>query len=108
MVESFLERHRGTIALAIVLVDARHEPSELDRTMLTWLVDRDIPRLVVGVKADKRPGTTGRKPTGPEAGVETADDGVAPFLVSAVTGYGMKQLWHHVDGALAAYRESNR
>jgi GTP-binding protein len=109
MVESFLERHRGTIALAIVLVDARHEPSELDRTMLTWLVDRDIPRIVVGVKADKLSGNDRSKADRAlRRALETADDGVAPFLVSAVTGYGMKQLWHHVDAALAAYRESNR
>ena len=109
MVESFLERRRTTIALAIVLVDARHEPSDLDRTMLTWLVDRDIPRIVVGVKADKLSGNDRSKADRALGrALETADDGVAPFLVSVVTGLGMKQLWHHVDAALAAYRKRNR
>src|SRR5262245_66136744 len=36
MVEGFLERRREDIALAIVLVDERHEPSDLQVTMLAW------------------------------------------------------------------------
>jgi GTP-binding protein len=108
MVEGFLERRRDAIALAIVLVDARHEPSALDRVMLDWLVDRDIPRIVVGVKADK---LSGNERTQAERALRlalaTAPDGVAPFLVSAKDGLGMKELWRHVDGALASYRVSH-
>jgi len=108
MVEGFLERRREAIALAIVLVDARHEPSGLDRTMLTWLVDRDIPRIVVGVKADKLSGNDRSKSDRAlRKAFETAEDGVAPFLVSAVTGFGLKELWRHVDEALAAHRDRN-
>jgi len=108
MVEGFLERRREAIALAIVLVDARHEPSDLDKTMLTWLLDRDIPRIVVGVKADKLSGND-RSKAGRSLGriFETGKDGVAPFLASAVTGLGMKELWRHVDEALHAYRDRN-
>jgi GTP-binding protein len=106
MVEGFLERRREAIALAIVLVDARHEPSDLDRTMLAWLVDRDIPRIVAGVKADKLSGNERSKAAGAlRRAFPTAEDGVAPFLVSAVTGLGMKELWRHVDEALGAHRD---
>src|SRR5262249_5848623 len=38
MVGGFLEGGRRAIATAIVLIDARHEPSELDALMLRWLV----------------------------------------------------------------------
>jgi GTP-binding protein len=107
MVEGFLERRREAIALAIVLLDSRHEPSELDRTMLLWLVDRDIPRIVVGVKADKLSGNDRSKADRElRRAFPTAEDGVAPFLVSAVTGLGIKELWRHVDEALAAHRDS--
>jgi GTP-binding protein len=107
MVEGFLGRRRDSIALAIVLVDARHEPSELDRVMLTWLVDRDIPRIVVGVKADKLSGNErSRADRMLRSALETAPDGVAPFLVSAKDGLGIKELWRHVDAALAAHRMS--
>jgi len=106
MVEGFLERRREAIALSIVLVDARHEPSELDRTMITWLVDRDIPRLVVGVKADKLSGNDRSKSERAlKKAFETGEGGVAPFLTSAVTGYGIGELWRHLDEALRAHRD---
>jgi GTP-binding protein len=108
MVEGFLERRREAIALAIVLVDARHEPSDLDRTMLAWLVDRDIPRIVVGVKADKLSGNDRSKSERAlRLAFATAEGGVAPFLTSAVTGYGIGELWRHVDEALRAHRDHN-
>ena len=106
MVEGFLTRRAEAIALAIVLLDSRHEPSELDRTMLTWLVDRDIPLIVAGVKADKLSGNDRTKADGAmRRAFPTAQDGVQPFLVSALTGLGIKELWRHVDAALASHGE---
>jgi GTP-binding protein len=106
MIEGFLERRREAIALAIVLVDSRHDASELDRTMLRWLVDRDIPRLVVGVKADKLSGNDRAKSERAlRDAFDTAEDGVPPFLISAVTGHGIAELWRHVDQALRAHRD---
>lgn len=102
MVEGFLERRREAIALAIVLVDARHPVGDLDRTMLGWLLDREIPALVVGVKADKLSGN-GRAKAERElrAALPTEAGGVPPFLVSAHTGSGIAALWKHLDAALA-------
>jgi GTP-binding protein len=106
MVEGFLTRRCEAIALAVVLVDSRHPASELDHTMLTWLIDRDIPCIVTGVKADKLSGNDRTKAESAlKRAFPTAEGGVAPFLVSAVNGLGMKHLWHHVDAALSAYRE---
>ena len=74
--------------------------------MLTWLVDRDIPRIVVGVKSDKLSGNDRSKADRVlRRAFPTAEDGVSPFLVSAVTGLGLKELWRHVDEALAAHRD---
>jgi GTP-binding protein len=106
MVEGFLTRRRDAIALAVVLVDARHPPSDLDHTMLTWLIDRDTPCIVTGVKADKLSGNDRVKAEAALArAFPTAEGGVAPFLVSAVNGLGVKFLWHQIDAALAAHRE---
>jgi GTP-binding protein len=105
MIEGFLGRRREDIALAVVLVDLRHAPSELDGTMLQWLVEQDIPRIVVGVKADK---LSGNERPGAEralrAAFPTAPGGTPPFVVSAVSGLGIKELWREVDAALAAHR----
>lgn len=109
MVESFLTRRRDAVAAAVVLVDARHEPSELDGVMLQWLIDRDIPMVVVGVKSDK---LSGNEKTKAERTLRqafpTADGAVPPLLVSAVTGDGMNRLWKQLDEALAAHRERDR
>jgi GTP-binding protein len=52
MIEGYLDdnpRLRGVVAL----VDGRHPPTELDRSMVGWLADREIPTLVVLTKADR-------------------------------------------------------
>ena len=61
MVEGYLERHRERIAIGILLVDARHEPTEMDLLMKTWLADRDVPHLVVATKSDKLSGNGRQK-----------------------------------------------
>jgi GTP-binding protein len=109
MVEGFLERRREAIAAAIVLVDARHGPTELDRQMLGWLVERDLPVVVVGVKADKL-GSAARLAAGRDlvAALPVEEGGVEPFLVSSETGLGIAALWKQIDAALAAHRKDER
>lgn len=105
MVEGFLSRRREAIAAAVVLVDARHAVSDLDRTMLDWLVDREIPAVVVGVKADKLSGNDRAKAERSLAAELPAEPGsVPPFLVSSETALGIPALWKHIDAALAEHR----
>jgi GTP-binding protein len=103
MVEGFLDREGRRVALAILVVDARREPMDSDRQMRDWLEARDIPWVVAAVKADKlsareraravrdlerefgAPGGTGR-----------------PVMVSAGDAGGIRELWRHLDAALAA------
>jgi GTP-binding protein len=109
MVEGFLTRRRDAIATSVVLVDARRGVGDLDRTMLGWLVDREIPVIVVGVKADKL-GGNGRPAAQRElrAQLPVEEGGVAPFLVSAVSGLGIAELWKQIDAALAAHSKDER
>ena len=100
MVEGALERHRSRIALALLVVDARIRPTELDRTMRDWLRAADVPYLVVATKADKLSGNE-RTKAGERVrevlGDEEADRAV---LVSAETGLGIATVWGHLDRAL--------
>jgi GTP-binding protein len=108
MVEGFLERRKQAIAIAIVLVDARHRPSELDRTMLAWLGEREIPLVVAGVKADKLSANARAVALGElRRALPTEEGGTPPFLVSSRTGLGLGEVWRHVDAALAAHRGRN-
>ncbi len=54
LVEEYL-RTRRELALAVQLVDARHEPSPLDLMMVGWLDYYRIPFTAVLTKADKLP-----------------------------------------------------
>jgi GTP-binding protein len=54
LIEQYL-KGRKELSLVIQLIDARHEPSELDLMMVGWLDYYNIPFLVALTKADKLP-----------------------------------------------------
>jgi GTP-binding protein len=106
MIEGYLERHADRIAVAVVVADARHEPTDLDRLMRDWLHDRGIRHLVAATKADKLSGNA-RSRAQAELGRGFPDSPLspAPLLVSAETGRGIRELWKVLDAALDAARE---
>jgi len=52
LIEGYLEK-RESLAGAVLILDSRHEPNELDRIMHDWLVRRKVSFLAVATKADK-------------------------------------------------------
>jgi len=54
MVEGYL-RNREALALLVLLLDVRREPSAEDRMLASWLAARELPVLVVLTKSDKVP-----------------------------------------------------
>jgi len=52
MIENYLF-NRSNLEGIILLVDARHKPTEDDLMMYNWLLDMNIPTLVVATKIDK-------------------------------------------------------
>lgn len=98
MVEGMLERRRERIVSGVLLVDARHPPTDLDRTMRDWLEDRGLAYVVAVTKADKLSGN-GR--TGALQAARKALGG-EPILASAVTGLGVREIWARLDAALRA------
>jgi GTP-binding protein len=101
MIEGFLERRKARIALAVMIVDARHEPTELDMTMRQWLEESGIRYLAVATKSDKLSGN-GRARALRALKERFGDRGLAvqPVLVSAKTGLGIREVWRHLDEAL--------
>jgi GTP-binding protein len=100
MVEGFLERRRERIALALLIVDARHKPSELDRTMQAWLDAGEVPYVVAATKSDKLSGNGRAKALKALGEGLEMPQGVAPILTSAKTGRGIREIWRHLDQAL--------
>lgn len=101
MIEGYLERRARRIALALLVLDARHRPSDLDHTMRGWLDARRVDYLVVATKADKL-SASGRERSramlAREIGGSPLDE---PILFSAATGLGLKRVWGWLDRALA-------
>jgi len=100
MVEAYLDRP-GQPVLAVQLVDARHEPTDLDLQLAGWLRDRGVPHRVVLTKFDKL--TAGEKARHPSRAARLLGlpTGNLPIPVSAVTGEGMPALWRVIDESCA-------
>lgn len=104
LIETYLAGRQALRAL-LLLIDARHGPSELDLAMVRRL--RQEPRrplLLVLAKADKLSrGQLGRQIAQLEAGGDLADLDYVPF--SAVSGEGRDDLWEWILDAAFDDRE---
>jgi len=90
-------RTREELCLAVMLLDARRKPSELDEDMLALLDEAEVPTLVVATKIDKL--KRGQRRSSLETIAKTLDLSedalILPF--SAVTDEGRKPLWEIIE-----------
>jgi len=105
MVEGFLRRRRERIALALLVLDARHEPTRLDGAMRDWLDAMAIPYLVAATKTDKLSGN-GRSQAKRRLQEFGGPHRRATVLVSATSGAGVREVWRHLDEALDVPRSA--
>lgn len=101
MIEGALVRRADRVALALLLVDARREPADLDRVMRDWLEAGGHPWLVVATKADKLSGNgraKSRRTIDRElGGVHRVGETV---MTSVETGMGIRDVWKRLDEAI--------
>lgn len=98
MIEGYLEnnpRLRGVVSL----VDGRHPPTDLDRQMVGWLAEREIPTLVVLTKAD-RVSRNARAKRAREAVDSLGLDPDQVVWFSSRTGEGRNEVFAAVSGLL--------
>jgi len=108
LVEAYLAGP-GRPDLALQLLDARHEPTELDRELLEWLESRGVRHETVLTKFDKLSGNEKPRTLTRAARWIGLPPGRQPLAVSAVTGDGIPALWRVIDEVCAgrpASRES--
>lgn len=91
LIEGYFNQKRN-VALVILLVDIRHEPSKLDVQMVDYLVEMEYPFIVVLTKADKL--SARQKETRLKAfrGELPYGDEIHMLAVSSQTGEGIEQL----------------
>ena len=100
-------RGRATLALFVVLVDARRGVEDEERQLYQWLGSENVPAQIVFTKVDKLSASergllrerTRQMFGGPRGRA-------APLLVSAETGEGVPELWAAILSAAAAVAPS--
>ncbi len=101
-VEPYL-RERLQLAGVVVLVDARHGATDLDRMMFDWLADTERNWVVVMTKTDKISGNTLSRN---RAAIRSDVPEPVPVLeASALTGRGVDRVRAWVDESLDTYRK---
>lgn len=99
LIEKYLVESKS-LRVVFVLVDCRHEPTELDHLMLEFLKSYQIPFIVVATKVDKIA----------KSKVSQACNVIAKqlalrkemiFPYSAQTSFGKEQLLEYLEGVLA-------
>jgi GTP-binding protein len=99
MIEDYL-RERDVLRAVVLIVDARHPPSESDRDALAFLGDGGRRVIVAATKTDKLPRTrVGAALRAVEADLGLARGEVVPF--SAVEGTGADALWARIAAVTA-------
>ncbi len=97
MAESYLGE-RQELVLSIQLIDARHEPTQLDRQLHEWLLFHGKNHLIVATKADKLSSIKLNKSL---RAIENALPQSPILAYSSVTGKGKDALWEKIAAALA-------
>lgn len=101
MVGSYLAE-RESLALVVVLVDLRRDPTDLDAHMVRWLADEGVPGLVVLTKSDKISKNKRLKHQAAICrGLEVARDD--SMLFSSLNKDGRVDLWHRILRAAAGH-----
>ncbi len=90
MAEEYLAE-REELVLSVQLVDARHEPSALDRELNDWLLFNNKPHIVVATKADK---LTANKLLSSLKVIKAAMPESRVLTYSSVSGKGRDEVWN--------------
>jgi GTP-binding protein len=98
-------KSRPTLALFVVLVDARRGVEAEERQLYEWLGTENVPAQIVFTKVDKlsasERGLLRERTRQLFAGKRGAGRRAAPLLVSAETGEGVPALWAAILSAAA-------
>ena len=97
LVEAYFRRP-APARLAILLVDARHPLTEMDREMIEWLESRRMPFLVAATKSDKLSRNQLNQALKNHLTEFHQPERWIPC--SAVTRAGIPRLWAAIDGIL--------
>jgi GTP-binding protein len=91
LIENYL-LERQTLELSILVLDARRGWMETDLDLKRWLEVHHRPYLPVATKMDKLKNQSERQ----QSLARLRQDADEPMLCSAVTGRGVREIWHAI------------
>lgn len=80
------------LRLVILLMDIRHEPSELDRSTAEFLIETEVPFLIAFTKADKLSLKAAEEKMESYAPLISSYDSIVKVLTSSEDGTGIEEL----------------
>lgn len=104
MIEQYL-LERENVALLLLLMDFRHEPTELDIAMKDFADESGLPYAIVLTKTDKIKKSQWNKHVSMYKKALNLPSEDALFLFSAETGDGKSDIWDIIEGQIAEYQE---
>ncbi|MCP5538441.1 MAG: YihA family ribosome biogenesis GTP-binding protein [Akkermansiaceae bacterium] len=95
--------NRGNLRCVFVLIDSRLTPQKLDLEFTAWLIEYEVPFVLVFTKTDKmKPGAVTRNiDLFKEAMSEFCEGLPRVYMTSAKTGDGRKEILHFIGEAVA-------
>ena len=90
------------LELVVQLIDIRQAPSEDDLSMLDFLIDNEMPFVIVFTKADKLKPTARKERMAAFAGEIPCFEDITHIEVSSVTGEGIDKLREIIEQASEA------
>jgi GTP-binding protein len=91
---------REPLALTVLLVDARHTPTQQDHEMIDLLAEAEVPTLVVATKIDKVRPAQRQKALKRLRGELELDDEAIIVGSSSISKDGLRELWTAIDECL--------
>lgn len=99
MIQNYFE-NRENLLLLLLLMDARHEPTQLDKEMYAYAETLDLPFAIVLTKVDKIKKSQLNKHLSMYKKALNLPSTDALFLFSALTGEGMEDIWEVIEDVL--------
>ena len=96
MAEEYLAE-REELKLSVQLIDARHEPTKLDKQLNEWLIFHNRNHIVVATKADKLSTNNLNKSL---KVIRTALQGSKIIAYSSENGLGKDAVWQEIQSSL--------
>src|SRR4051794_13358201 len=103
MAEQYLSK-REELSLSIQLVDARHDPTALDKQLNEWLTFNGRPFLTVATKADKLSKNQLQKQLNV---IKKTLSGGTIIAYSSETGYGKDALWNEIGSSIKNFKNNS-